>query len=177
MTLGRWTGACSIALVALLAAGCSSGGQSAPTTAVTVPHVTTTSASTTTVPGEIAVGHAQTTTGPGGQQLSVTAGQPQRDGVAVGGPVGSWEMGFILTNDGPGTFASDPASQVALMDNKGKSYAPIPESTPTTGQAATMASGQQLRILLYFELAKGATPASVSYAPFGPSVAAIRWSI
>jgi hypothetical protein len=85
-------------------------------------------------------------------------------------------VGFIITNSGPGTFDNDPASQVTLVDDKGKSYGPIPGPAPTTGKAATMTVGQQLRILLYFELAPGATPVSVSFAPFAPSVAPLRWS-
>jgi hypothetical protein len=84
-------------------------------------------------------------------------------------------MGLIVENVGPGVFQSVPASQVTVVDDSGKSYAPVPGATPTTGEPAQMAPGQQLRILLYFVLAPGATPKTVSYAPFGSSVTPLRW--
>jgi hypothetical protein len=85
-------------------------------------------------------------------------------------------VGFILQNKGPGVFQSIPASQVSLIDTSAKSYAPTPGSTPTTGAPAPMAAGQELRILLYFVLAPGATPKTVTFAPFGPSVAPVQWN-
>src|ERR1019366_5652485 len=95
---------CFVGLVAISGVSCSSNGTASPKpTTPQVHHGATTSTSpTTTVSGEVSAGHTQTATGPAGQRLRVTAGVPQKNGVAVGGPVGSWVMGFVVENMRPG---------------------------------------------------------------------------
>jgi hypothetical protein len=109
--------------------------------------------------------------------ITAVAGKPGHTGAELGGPPGSWYMGLIVTNVGPGTFQSVPATQVSLVLTNGKSYAPKPLVSATTGEPATMAAGQQLRIILIFVLPKGAQPQTALYAPFGPGVAPLKWSL
>jgi hypothetical protein len=63
-------------------------------------------------------------------------------------------------------------SQVILIDASGKSYRPV----KVTPAATPLAVGQQARVLLYFELAPGATPSAVDFAPFGSSAPSLRWT-
>ena len=172
-----WRVACLglVAVMAIVGASCSSNGATTPGTAQTTT-TTTAVASATTVAGAPSVGTAATATGPGRQELQVTAGKPTHTGALIGGPAGSWLLGFILTNSGPAPFDSVPASQITIVDSAGKTHAPIAGNLPTTGKPTTLAVGQQVRMLLLFELAPGATPVTIGFAPFGSSVAPIHWN-
>jgi hypothetical protein len=110
--------------------------------------------------------------------VTATAGKPAPIGYTVGGPPGSWVVGFIVTNVGPGTFGWVPSAQVTLIDSSGRVNSPQVETTATTatGKPAMIAVGQQLRALLIFVLAPGAKPKTANFAPFGTSVAPTQWS-
>jgi hypothetical protein len=81
-------------------------------------------------------------------------------------------MGLTVENMGPGVYQPAPVSQIALVDTSGKSYNPV----KVTPNVTPLAVGQVARVLLYFVLAPGATPAAVDFAPFGSSVPSIRWT-
>jgi hypothetical protein len=88
-------------------------------------------------------------------------------------------LGVIVENVGPGAYQLDPASQVTVVGSSGTSYAPTigASATATTGKPTTVAVGQEVRDLLIFVLPSGTTPKAVEVAPFGPSVAAVRWTV
>ncbi len=115
--------------------------------------------------------------GPGGQKVTVLVGDPGHLGYEVGGPPGSWEMGLIITNQGPGPFPSDPSTQLALVDGAGKAYAPKAGVTTTTGKAQTVAAGQRAETLLIIVLPAGTKPTAVTYTPFGTSGPTLRWTV
>ncbi len=168
----------------LLTTACSSGGSSA----VTHPPVTTTGASTTaapssTIPGTSAPGTPQTATAASGQQVNAAPTVVQHNGALLTGPAGSWDLGLVVNNVGPGSFQSVPVSQVTLIDSSGQSHAPIIQpnpppvkDTPQLGIPATLPVGGQVRMLLFFMLPAGTTPRIVTYSPFGAAVPALRWS-
>jgi hypothetical protein len=169
-----------IALMAIVGASCATNATTAShrTTAPAPPATTTATTGVSTTTRAVSVGHAQTTTGPTGQSLTVTAGKPEPIGYSVGGPPGSWVVGFILTDVGPGTFGWVPSAQVTLIDSSGRVNSPQVETAATTatGKPAIVAVGQQLRALLIFVLAPGAHPKTASFSPFGTSVAPTQWS-
>jgi hypothetical protein len=184
MKQGRLASACVVGLVAIIGASCSSNGSNASSgTTSSAPHATssttssTTSVSTTTAPNTSRFGSAQTVTGPTGQQLTATAGKPEPSGYSVGGPPGSWAMGFIVKNLGPGTFAWNPSAQVTLVDSSAKSNAPqvAATATATTGKPVTVAVGQQIPVLLVFVLTPRTQPKTATFSPFGTSVAPTQW--
>jgi hypothetical protein len=74
-------------------------------------------------------------------------------------------LGLIVKNVGPGAYQLDPASQVTVVAGSGTSYAP------------TVAAGQEVRDLLIFVLPSGSTPKTVVVAPFGPTAAALHWTV
>jgi len=167
---------------ALIGAGCSSGGTSAPTTTGGIPFPTTSTtnpATATTLPGAPLVGKGslQTVTDPAGQKLTAGVGAPTPNGVLAAGPPNSWVMVFVITNLGPGPFQSTPTTQITLRDASGKSYAPTPWKLPVMGQPQLITDGQQWKMLLYFVMSYTTKPRSLTWAPFGPSVAPLRWSI
>ena len=175
----RMRSAWVIALMAIAGASCATNATTA-THGTTAPPATTTVTTgvSTTTHSAVSVGHAQTATGPTGQSLTVTAGKPEPIGYSVGGPPGSWVVGFILTDVGPGTFGWVPSAQVTLIDSSGRVNSPQVETAATTatGKPAIVAVGQQLRALLIFVLAPGAHPKTASFSPFGTSVAPTQWS-
>jgi hypothetical protein len=181
---GRLKSAFVVGLVVIIGASCSSNGSSASNgTASSAPHASSSTTSpitstSTTAAGTSEFGTAQTATGPAGQQLTVTAGKPVHTGYAVGGPPGSWAMGVIVKNLGPGPFGWNPSAQVTLVDSSGRSNAPrvAATATATTGKPVTVAVGQQIPVLLIFVLGPGAQPRSASFSPFGTSVAPLEWS-
>jgi len=183
MKRGRPASACVIGLVVIIGASCSSGGSNASSgTTSSAPHATSSTTSpitstSTTASSTSRFGTHQTATGPAGQQLTVTAGKPVHTGYSVGGPPGSWAMGFIVKNLGPGTFGWNPSTQVTLVDSSGKSNAPrvTATATATLGKPVTVAVGQQIPVLLVFVLGPGAQPETASFSPFGTSVAPIKW--
>lgn len=99
-------------------------------------------------------------------------------GYSVGGPPGSWAMGFIVKNLGPATFGWNPSAQVTLVDSSGNSNAPrvAATATATLGKPVTVAVGQQIAVLLVFVLSPGAQPKIASFSPFGPSIAPLEWN-
>jgi hypothetical protein len=170
-----------VALMAIAGASCATNAATASHGTTTPAPPATTTATTgvsTSTHSAVSVGHAQTATSPTGQSLTVTAGKPEPVGYSVGGPPGSWVVGFILTDVGPGTFGWVPSAQVTLVDSSGRVNSPQVETTATTatGKPAIVAVGQQLRVLLIFVLATGAHPKTASFAPFGTSVAPTQWS-
>jgi hypothetical protein len=86
-------------------------------------------------------------------------------------------MVFVITNLGPAPFQSSPPNQVTITDASGKIFAPVPGSLAAQGKPSVVASGQQLRMLLYFLMAPTAKPRIVTWVPFGSSVPPLRWSI
>ena len=172
---------CTLGLAAMATASCSSGTTAPPhvtaTTAPVASPTTTTPATTTTVPAPGHVGTTQVAVGPGGQKVSALAGNPGHQGYEVGGPLGSWYMGVIVTNEGPGVFQTEPASQLAIVDTAGKSYAPQEKTTTSTGKPTALPVGQEARMILIVVLPSGATPAAITFAPFGPSGTTLRWTI
>jgi len=184
MAVRRLSAGCLVALVVLIGTSCSSGGtapqdQHGPTTTTTTT-TTTTAASTTTTSGVAASGGTtQSATGPSGQMLTITAGDPQHQGASLGGPPGSWALGLIVKNVGPGAYQLDPASQVTVVAGSGTSYAHTvgAAATATTGRPTTLAAGQEVRDLLIFVLPSGSTPKTVVVAPFGPTAAALHWTV
>ena len=182
----RVAGACVVSLVAIVGANCGSSGptsssgttSSAPQASTTTTTSTTTNVSTSVAQGSPPFGSAQTVTSPSGQKVTGTAGKPGPIGYSVGGPPGSWAMGFSVGNPGPGTFAWNPSAQVTMVDSSGKNNTPrvATTATTTTGKPTTIAVGQKLAVLLIFVLTPGAHPKSVTFAPFGTSVALTQWS-
>jgi hypothetical protein len=169
-----------ISFLALIATSCSTGGTAAPAPSSSAPSTTTpatTLPTTTTVGSATSVGHAQSATDPAGQKVTALAGKPTLGGPGVGGPPGSWVMVLVLTNAGPGTFQSSPPTQVTIVDASGTSHAPVPGSQVVQGKPSSLAPGQQLKMLLYFVMGPTVNPTSVSFSPFGPSVAPLRWAI
>lgn len=169
-----------VGLLVVIGTSCSSGGTPAPAPSSGTPSTTaaaTTPPTATTLGGATSVGHAQTTTDPAGQKVTALAGKPTLGGPGVGGPPGSWVMVLVLTNAGPGPFQSSPPTQVTITDASGKNYVPVPGSLVVQGKPSLVAAGQQLKMLLYFVMASSTKPTSVSFAPFGSSVAPLRWSI
>jgi hypothetical protein len=179
----RAASVCVVGVMAIIAASCSSNSASNETTS-SIPQATTTTTppatgvSTTTAQNAQSFGHIQTVTGPAGQKLTAIAGTPQHIGYSVGGPPGSWAMGFTIKNLGPGTFGWDPSAQVTLADSSGRVSSPqvSAAAVTTTGKPATLAVGQQLPVLLVFVLGSGAQPKTASFSPFGTSVAPVKWS-
>jgi hypothetical protein len=105
--------------------------------------------------------------------MSTTA---EHEGVVVGGPAGSWLVGLVVVNQGPGAFQSIPASQITVVDSSGNSHAPLVLSTPTTGRPTTLAVGAQIRMVLAFVLPTGTTPRTVTFAPFGSTATVLQWA-
>lgn len=100
----------------------------------------------------------------------------------MGGPPGSWLVGFIVTNAGTVPFSWDSGSQVIVIDSEGRSHDPVPPAslkfrTSATIGAATIAAAQTLRPILVFVLPATATPTTAVVAPFGPTGPKLRWSI
>jgi len=165
-----------LSLLVLVAAGCSSGGTSSPTTASAGGVPTTTVAPTTTMPGTVGPGTPQTATAPSGQKVTGTPTDVTHHGALLTGPPGSWVVGLVVDNAGPGPFASVPATQVALIGSSGQQFAPVAASTPQTGGPTTLPEGGQVRMLLFFMLPNGVTPTTVVFSPFGTQVPALHWN-
>jgi hypothetical protein len=172
-------------LLLVAAAGCSSGGTTAATsTTAGAPVIpTTTVAPTTTLPGTIGPGTLQSATSPSGQKVTATPTVVQQLGAYLTGPRGSWDLGIVVDNVGPGPFQSVPISQVAVIDSSGQSVAPFIEAhpppskaTPQLGMPTTLAVGGEVRMLLFFVLPTGSRPITVTFAPFGSAVPALRWN-
>jgi hypothetical protein len=183
VTVRRLTGACIVSLVALVGASCSSGGSDASnqqsTTTAPAPTTTAAGSPTTTAQNAVSTGTHQTTSSPSGEKLSVVAGTPEHVGASVGGPPGSWEMGFVVENTGTNAYPLAPRAQVTMVASSGTSYPPALDQVNTAGTGAptTVAAGQQARVLLVFALPSGTTPTSVVFVPFGTSVAPLRWTV
>jgi hypothetical protein len=175
----RMAWVCSVGLLAAGVTGCTSGGTTTATTAgasgtTSIP--ATTEPPTTTISGAAAPGTPQTATGPSGQKVTGTPTAVQHHGALFAGPPGSWALGLVVDNAGPGSFQSVPASQLALVDASGHRYPPLAKATPQTGQAAPLAAGSEFRMLLIFVLPAGVTPSSVQFSPFGNSSPALQWA-
>jgi hypothetical protein len=166
-----------MAVAAVLMASCSSNSAPAPstTTAPSAPPTTATPA-LSTIAGQPAPGTTQSATGPSGQKVSGTPTTAEHIGAEVGGPAGSWLVGLVVVNQGPGAFQSIPASQVTVVDSSGKSHAPLVMSTPETGMPTSLAVGGQLRMVLVYVLPAGVTPRTVTFAPFASPVPALQWA-
>jgi hypothetical protein len=164
-------------MAAILVASCSSNSATAPST-TRAPSAPPTTATPTlsTIAGQAAPGTTQSATGSSGQKVSGTPTTAEHFGAQVGGPAGSWLVGLVVVNQGPGAFQSVPASQVTVMDSSGTSHAPLVMSTPETGMPTALAVGAQLRMVLVFVLPAGVTPRTVTFAPFGSAAASLQWA-
>ena len=170
----RLVGAFAAGLVGFVGVSCSSNGATSPGRGGTP---STAISTTTTTDSGPSVGSLQTAMNPAGEKVSAVAGMPQATGEALGGPKGSWVMGFVVDNIGPSDFQLTPSSQVSVVDDTGRTYAAVAGRTTTTGQPTSVAVGRQVQTLLYFLLAPGAKPRTVDFAPFGSSVPPLRWRV
>jgi hypothetical protein len=160
--------------MALTGAGCTSGTMPAAVAHVTTTTTTAPILSTASTPG--GAGTSQTATGATGQRVTATPTHPGRQGLQFGGPPGSWDLGLIVENMGPGVFQSVPASQIALVDASGRSYAPVVMDTALTGLPSALPATGQLRMLLVFPLPAGDTPVAVTFVPVGASGPTLHWT-
>jgi hypothetical protein len=175
----------ALVFVSLLGAACSSGSGSSTTTTTSAPTTTSTTSTTgsTSQAGSLPAGTQQTAVGPGGQRVVVSATKANSQGRIVGGPPGSWIVGFVVTNTGTASFAWDPSSQVTVIDTSGGRLAPVAQqnasfrSSPSFGAPTTIAAGRTLRPIIPFSFPAGATPTTAVVAPFGPSGPSLRWTI
>jgi hypothetical protein len=171
-----------LALVASIAAGCSSGGSTSggrhsTTTAPATSSPSTGGVSSTTPPAGVAApGTKLPASSSSGQQVVISATRAAHEGVIFGGPPGSWAVGFEVTNMGPGPFASDPPRQIVLLDRAGDSYVPLQIKTSPDSAPTTLASGQQMSMILVFVLPSSGQPAITELTPFAPSGPTLKWS-
>ncbi len=166
----------SLPLMALVTTACSSSGTTTSTTTSSGGIPTTAAAPTTTLPGTLGPGTPQTATGPSAQKITATPTNATHHGALVGGPPGSWVVGLVVSNGGPGPFTSTPSTQVALVSASGQQYHPVSGTTPQTGGPTALPVGGQVRMLLFFTLPDGGTPTAVVFTPFGTAAPALRWN-
>ncbi len=166
----------SLGLLMVVTAACSSSGTATSTTSSGGGIPTTTVAPTTTLPGTVGPGTPQTATGPTGQKVTGTPTNVTHHGALLAGPPGSWVLGLVVDNAGPGPFTSTPSTQVALIGSSGQQYPPVAGTTPQTGGPSTLPVGGQVRILLFFTLPDGVTPTTVAFTPFSTGAPALHWN-